>query len=146
MPPELTAIPLVDPSALPDEPAAVSVPPLTNVDPENVFVPVRVSVPAPDFTNAMLPWAPPFVPAITPAKVVEMPVPGLIVKVLVVPTVVFLTVAVLSPAREATPSLRLAMSRTLDVLIVMSVCGDVGKTLLAPNCIVPVFWIVVGPL
>ena len=60
--------------------------------------------------------------------------------------VLFLTVPVLSPASEARPSLWLARSNTLEVFTVMSVWGDVGRTLLAPSWIVPLFWIVVGPL
>jgi len=53
------------------------------VEPENVLVPVRVSVPRPVLTKAMSPCAPLFVPAITPAKVVETPVAGFTVNVLV---------------------------------------------------------------
>src|SRR4051812_30301562 len=97
-----------DPSALPEAPASTSVPLLIVVLPEKVFVPVRVSVPRPDLINATSPWAPAFVPAITPANVVETPVAGFTVNVPVLATVVFFTVPVLSPANEATLSLRLA--------------------------------------
>src|ERR1700720_3350952 len=94
----------VDPSAFPEVAAAGSVPPEIVVLPENVFAPVRTSVPAPVLTSATSPCAPPLVPEITPANVVE-PLLGLTVSVLVVLTTLFLTMAVLSPASDATPSL-----------------------------------------
>src|SRR6266480_3838600 len=94
----------VDPSALPEVSAAVSVPPEIVVLPENEFRPVSTSVPAPVLTRLISPCAPLFVPAITPANVVE-PLLGFTVSVLVELATLFLTMAVLSPVRDLTPSL-----------------------------------------
>ncbi len=105
MPPELTVTLLVAPSALPELAAATNVPPFTVVLPLKVFAPVRTTVPAPLFTSAMLPCAPLLVPAITPAKVVDVPLAGFTVNVLVVLATLFFTVAVLSPLSDATASL-----------------------------------------
>ena len=95
----------VDPSALPEFAAALSVPPLIVVVPENVFAPVSVSVPAPVLSRLTSPCDPPFVPAITPLNVVETPVLGFTVNVLVVLVTLFLTIPLLSPVSEATASL-----------------------------------------